>query len=220
MMKVLNDVLFALDKAPLIPVFYHEDLDTARTVLDAAYESGIRVFEFTNRGEKAPEVFAGLKKHVAQYSGMSLGIGTILNADQARQYIDLGADLIVSPILRKEVADVAIAASIPWVPGCATLTEIVQGWDWGASLVKIFPGSVLGPGFVKAVKPVIPHIRLMPTGGVEPTAESLKAWFDAGVFCVGMGSQLIPKDALQRKDLEQLIKAMHIPIEIINVIRK
>ncbi len=201
----------------MVPVFYHADAGIAKEVLDACYQGGVRVFEFTNRGDKAPEVFKDLLRHAEQYPDLIVGIGTILNAATTQQFIDAGAHFIVSPVLKPEMATVCARYDKLWIPGCATLTEIVTARDLGAQIIKLFPGSVLGPEFVSSVLPVVPDLQLMPTGGVEPTEQSLTKWFKAGVACVGMGSKLMVKLNDGNFDLnaiEQLVR------ESINVIAR
>jgi 2-dehydro-3-deoxyphosphogluconate aldolase/(4S)-4-hydroxy-2-oxoglutarate aldolase len=215
-----NTIVDKMEKTGMIPVFYHADIEIAKGVLDASYEGGVRVFEFTNRGGNAFDVFKQLLDHAKQYSDLSLGIGTIMDDGTTQKFIDAGADFIVSPILKPSMAVVCKKAGVPWIPGCATLTEIVTAKEAGASVIKIFPGSVLGPGFVSLVLPVIPGFKLMPTGGVEPTKENLSAWFKAGVVCVGMGSQLIKKDILANKDWDQLAKDMAAALAIVEEVRK
>jgi len=201
MSKFTSDtVQEAMRTTGMIPVFYHADIEIAKAVMDASYRGGVRVFEFTNRGGNAFDVFRQLLAHAQQYSDLILGIGTIINAETTQKFIEAGAHFIVSPILKPEMAEVCKKHDVPWIPGCATLTEIVTAKEHGAAVIKIFPGSVLGPGFVSSVLPVIPGYQLMPTGGVEPTKENLSAWFKAGVMCVGMGSQLFKKDIMEKKD--------------------
>ena len=194
----------------MIPVFYHADVDVAKGVIDAAYKGGVRIFEFTNRGGNAFDVFVQLLRHIEQYPDLILGIGTIMDSGTAQKFIDAGAHFIVSPILNTEMSETCRKANVMWVPGCATLTEIVTGKNHGAEVIKVFPGSVLGPGFVSAVMPVVPGLQLMPTGGVEPTEQNLGAWFKAGVICVGMGSQLFTKEMINGKqwnELEEKVKS-------------
>lgn len=210
----------AMRSSGMIPVFYNADIDTAKAVLDAAYKGGVRVFEFTNRGENAFQVFTQLIKHAAQYPDLMLGIGTIMNAEATLKYIGAGAHFIVSPILKAEMATACQKENILWIPGCATLTEIVTAKDLGAKVIKIFPGSVLGPGFVSSIMPVVPGLQLMPTGGVEPTEANLSAWFKAGVICVGMGSQLFTKEIIERKDWARLQQNVSDALAIIKTIRK
>lgn len=204
----------------MIPVFYNADVEVSKAVLDASYKGGVRVFEFTNRGENAFQVFVQLLKHAQKYPDLIMGIGTIMNAETTLKFIEAGAHFIVSPILKKEMATVCKEANIPWVPGCATLTEIVTAKDLGAMVIKIFPGSVLGPAFVSAIMPVVPGLQLMPTGGVEPTEVNLTAWFKSGVVCVGMGSQLFTKDTIESKNWSRLEQSVGDAIALIKKIRK
>ncbi|MBO0938309.1 bifunctional 4-hydroxy-2-oxoglutarate aldolase/2-dehydro-3-deoxy-phosphogluconate aldolase [Fibrella sp. HMF5335] len=178
-------------RSPIVPVYYNADAAQAKAVIKACYEGGLRVFEFTNRGEAASRVFAELIPFVrTECPDMALGIGTILTAEVAAHFLDLGADFVVQPITTAAVAAVCQERQVAWVPAAATLNEIHQATLLGADLVKVFPGNVLGPGFVKAILGPMPHLKLMVTGGVEPTAQSLTEWFGAGVTCVGIGSQL------------------------------
>ena len=204
----------------MIPVFYHADIEVAKAVVDASYKGGVRVFEFTNRGENAFQVFTELLKHVQKYSDLMLGIGTIMDAATTQKFISAGAHFIVSPILKQEMAEVCKKENKLWIPGCATLTEIVTAKDLGAKVIKIFPGSVLGPGFVSSIMPVVPGLQLMPTGGVEPTEANLSAWFKAGVICVGMGSQLFAKEVIETKNWAKLEQSVADALEIIAKIRK
>ena len=211
MAEVTQDrVLVELEKAGLVPVFNHTDSTVAKNVLDACYRGGVRVFEFTNRGENALSVFEDLVHHAKKYDDLLLGIGTIFSAEDAEKFIGVGAKFVVSPAMVPELAHYCTSENVLWVPGCGTVTEIHQALELGAKVVKAFPGNVLGPGFVKSVKAVFPKVPIMPTGGVAPTEENLKAWFDAGVTCVGMGSKLIAKDTLVSGDysgLENLVKS-------------
>ena len=183
--------LAALLRNPVVPVFYHADAAYAQRIVQACYAGGIRVFEFVNRGEQALAVFTQLQDFVAQQCPeMILGIGTIYKAAEAEQFIAAGAEFVVQPLATAEVAEVCRAHDIPWLPGALTPTEIYHASELGAAVVKIFPGNLVGPDYVKALRGPMPHIKLMVTGGVEPTRESVSAWFGAGVNAVGMGSQL------------------------------
>ena len=210
----------AMGSSGMIPVFYHADVEVAKAVVDAAYQGGVRVFEFTNRGENAFQVFTQLLKHAEQYPDLMLGIGTIMNGAVTQKFIEAGAHFIVSPILKAEMAEVCRQKNVLWIPGCATLTEIVTAKDLGAKVIKIFPGSVLGPGFVSSIMPVVPGLQLMPTGGVEPTEANLSAWFKAGVICVGMGSQLFTKEMIETKNWSKLQQSVADALAIIKKIRK
>ncbi len=209
----------AMRASGMIPVFYHADVEVAKAVLDASYKGGVRVFEFTNRGENAFQVFTQLLKHAQQYPDLMMGIGTLMNAEVTQKFCDAGAHFIVSPILKAEMATVCHQQNKLWIPGCATLTEIVSAKDLGAKVIKIFPGSVLGPGFVAAIMPVVPGLQLMPTGGVEPTEANLSAWFKAGVVCVGMGSQLFTKELIESKNWVRLQQNVTDALAIIKKIK-
>ena len=186
-----SETLAALLRYPVVPVFYHADAAYAQRIVQACYAGGIRVFEFVNRGEQALTVFRQLQEFVqAQCPDMMLGIGTIYKAAEAEQFIAVGAEFVVQPLATVEVAEVCRAHDIPWLPGALTPTEIYNASELGAAVVKIFPGNLVGPDYVKALRGPMPHIKLMVTGGVEPTRESVSAWFGAGVNAVGMGSQL------------------------------
>ncbi|GAB3876497.1 bifunctional 4-hydroxy-2-oxoglutarate aldolase/2-dehydro-3-deoxy-phosphogluconate aldolase [Hymenobacter segetis] len=185
------ETLATLLRYPVVPVFYHADAAYTQRILQACYTGGIRVFEFVNRGEKALSVFTELQDFVAQQCPeMILGIGTIYKAAEAEQFIAAGAEFVVQPLATAEVAEVCRAHDIPWLPGAMTPTEIYNASELGAAVVKIFPGNLVGPDYVKALRGPMPHTKLMVTGGVEPTEASLSAWFGAGVNAVGMGSQL------------------------------
>ena len=189
------DFLATLLRYPVVPVFYHADAAHAQRIVQACYAGGIRVFEFVNRGEKALEVFAQLRDFAAKNCPeLVLGIGTIYKAADAEQFIAAGAAFVVQPCATAEVAGVCRVHDVPWLPGAMTPTEVYQASELGAAVVKIFPGNVLGPDYIRALRGPLPQVRLMVTGGVEPTPESLGAWFGAGVDAVGMGSQLF-KDA-------------------------
>lgn len=176
---------------PVLPVYYHDDPATCLAVAEACYKGGIRVFEFVHRGANALGNFEALWAHRQQHMPeLLLGIGTVKDGATAQRYIDLGADFIVSPVVKAEIARVTIDNGILWIPGAMTPTEISLAEDLGAPLVKVFPGDTLGPGFVKAVKPLFPSMGFMPTGGVSAEASNIASWFAAGVSAVGLGSKL------------------------------
>ncbi|WP_200978763.1 bifunctional 4-hydroxy-2-oxoglutarate aldolase/2-dehydro-3-deoxy-phosphogluconate aldolase [Echinicola sp. 20G] len=214
-----SEVIAAMEETGMIPVFNHSDIAVAKDVLDASYKAGVRVFEFTNRGENALEVFKELKSHASQYEGLILGIGTIFTPKQVEEFLAAGADFVVSPALIPNVIVTCSKADVLWIPGCGTVTEIFNAKEMGAEVVKAFPGNVLGPSFVSAVKAVLPEIKIMPTGGVEPTEENLSTWFGAGVTCVGMGSQLFNKEWIKQKQFDALEKQISQALGIIETIR-
>ncbi len=184
-----------MEETGIVPVFYHKDLETCKQALKACYEGGARTFEFTNRGDYAHELFKALNQYAeTALPEMVLGVGSVIDAATAALYLQLGANFVVSPLVNPEMAKTCNRRMVAWMPGCGSVTEINQAQELGAEVVKIFPGAqVGGPGFVKAVKGPLPWSRIMPTGGVSPTEENLKEWFEAGVHCVGIGSKLFQK---------------------------
>ncbi|HEX2394295.1 MAG TPA: bifunctional 4-hydroxy-2-oxoglutarate aldolase/2-dehydro-3-deoxy-phosphogluconate aldolase [Bacteroidales bacterium] len=215
-------VATAFLESGMIPVFYNKDTEICKKVIKACYEGGLRVFEFTNRGDFAHEVFRDLNKYVmAELPQVILGAGSVIDAGIASLYIQMGANFIVSPIINEETAKTCNRRKILWCPGCGSVSEISRAEELGAEIVKVFPGKqVGGPGFVEAVKGPMPWTNIMPTGGVEPTEESLGAWFKAGVACVGMGSQLISKSITDSGDYTSLTRTCRDAIEIIKKYRK
>ena len=205
----------------MIPLFYHHDLETAKGALAACAHAGANVVEFTNRGDFAYEVFTGLLKYAEKnFPEMILGIGSVVEPYTAAMYINNGANFIVAPAVNAEVARLCNRRKIPYIPGTATVTEIETAEELGCEIVKIFPGAEIGgPDFVKAVKGPLPWASLMPSGGVAPTRESLSAWFKAGVTCVGMGSQLISKDILEKKEFGKLEADIRAALALTNEIR-
>ncbi len=186
----------------MVPVFYHADLEVAKQVVKACYLGGVRAFEFTNRGDFAHEIFGELNKWAAkECPEMVLGIGSIVDAGTASLFLQLGANFVVGPLLNPDIFKVCNRRQVAYIPGCGSVSEIGYAQELGAEVVKVFPaGNVGGPSFVKNVKAPMPWTNIMVTGGVEPTEENLTKWFDAGVTCVGMGSNLFPKDVLAAKD--------------------
>lgn len=205
----------------MVPVFYHPDLDVCKNVLKACHAGGVRAFEFTNRGDFAHEIFSELSKYVRdELPELMLGVGSVVDAGTASIYIQCGTSFVVSPVLNEEMARVCNRRKVLWSPGCGSLSEISHAEELGAEVVKIFPGSsVGGPGFVKAVKGPCPWTSIMPTGGVKPTEENLKDWFDAGVHCVGMGSQLFTKDLIQSDKHQELVDKISATLAIIQRLR-
>ncbi len=194
-----------IEETPIVPLFFNADLTVAQHVLKACYDGGIRVFEFTNRGAEAPAIFVKLIDYCEkECPDLVLGIGTIYDAKQANEFIAMGADFMLQPFTTPEVGEVCAKHDIPWMPGTMTLTEIRNAEILGAKYVKIFPGNVVGPGFVKAIKGPMPKTKIMVTGGVEPNKESLSSWFGAGAAAVGMGSQLFPADLIAKKDYQSI----------------
>lgn len=204
----------------MVPLFYHPDIDVAKQVLKACYEGGARLMEFTNRGDFALEIFTALNKYaIAELPGMMLGVGSVTDAASASAYMLAGANFVVTPVYREDIAIVCNRRKVLWSPGCGSLTEIAQAEEMGCEVVKLFPGSTLGPGFVKAIKGPQPWTLIMPTGGVSTEESNLRGWFDAGVTCVGMGSKLISKDILANKAYVELENNVRETLRLIKTIR-
>jgi 2-dehydro-3-deoxyphosphogluconate aldolase/(4S)-4-hydroxy-2-oxoglutarate aldolase len=202
------DVILEMREAAIVPIFYHKDPEVCRNVIKACYDGGIKIFEFTNRGNYAHELFSDLNKWAEEeLPDLVTGVGSVVDAGTASLYIQLGANFVVSPVLNAEMAKVCNRRKIMWVPGCGSMSEINYAEELGADIIKIFPGlSVGGPDFIKAIKGPCPWTSIMPTGGVEPTLENLREWFEAGATCVGIGSNLITKEIVQKKDWKGLTK--------------
>jgi 2-dehydro-3-deoxyphosphogluconate aldolase/(4S)-4-hydroxy-2-oxoglutarate aldolase len=209
----------SLREQGVVPLFTHESIDDTLAIVDACYRGGMRVLEFTNRKPNSFEVFSSLIKKRKQFPDLLMGIGTVMDANTTQKFIDAGADFIISPILNPEMGKVCAQHNMHWIPGCATITEVATARDHGADVIKIFPGSVVGPGFVSAVLSVIPGLKLMITGGVEPTETNLSSWFKSGATAVGLGSQLFTKDILDRKDWNQLLKNVADAIALVQQVK-
>lgn len=194
-------VLAKMAAAPMVPVFYHKDVETAKAVVKACYDGGVRLFEFTNRGDFAHEVFAEVVKYAAEACPeMAVGVGSIVEPGTASLYMQLGACFVVGPLFNPEVARVCNRRGVPYVPGCGSVTEVGMAQEAGCEVCKLFPGDVLGPKMVKGLMAPMPWSKIMVTGGVAPEADNLCAWFEAGAFCVGMGSKLFPKATVAAGD--------------------
>ena len=201
----------------MVPVYYNSDIKVAKQVVRACYKGGVRVFEFTNRGDFAHEVFGELVKYAErECPELILGAGSVVDAATAALFIQLGANFIVGPLFNPEIAKVCNRRLIPYVPGCGSVSEIGFAQEAGCDLCKIFPaGTVGGPSFVKNIKAPMPWTLLMATGAVEPTEENLAAWFKAGVTCVGMGSKLFPKEVITSDDWQAITELCRHALSII-----
>ncbi|MCU0383488.1 MAG: bifunctional 4-hydroxy-2-oxoglutarate aldolase/2-dehydro-3-deoxy-phosphogluconate aldolase [Cyclobacteriaceae bacterium] len=192
-----NQIKF-IQQQKLIPVFNHTEADVCKKIIDLCFECGIHIFEFTNRDPKALSVFIEVSKHCSDnYPDMMLGAGTIFSLKTAEEFMDAGATFIASPAFIPSMRGVQTTNTTLWIPGCATISELAQAQEMGVKMMKIFPGELLGPAFVKAALSVMPSLKLMPTGGVQANAENLNAWFKSGVTAVGMGSTLFDKQAIE-----------------------
>lgn len=202
----MNAIIKRIEEQGVLPLYFHPDATVSVEVLKALYAAGIRAVEYTNRGEEALENFKLLKETRDQeLPELLLGIGTIKRKKEAKAFMKAGADFIIAPGMIEEVAETVLKEEMVWIPGCMTTTEIIRAEDAGAKLIKLFPGNLLGPSFVSAIKELFPGLKFMPTGGVEVSRDNLTGWFKSGVVAVGMGSKLITKEILEKKEYETLI---------------
>ncbi|MBC2844139.1 bifunctional 4-hydroxy-2-oxoglutarate aldolase/2-dehydro-3-deoxy-phosphogluconate aldolase [Winogradskyella flava] len=214
------EVANVMKQTGLVPLFYNGDLEISKKVVKAVYDGGARLLEFTARGDFAHEVFGELNKYaLKELPGMIMGVGSVTDAASASRFMALGANFIVTPVLREDIALVCNRRKVMWSPGCGSLTEICRAEELGCEVVKLFPGGIYGPGFVKAIKGPQPWTSIMPTGGVSPTRDNLEGWFNAGVTCVGMGSKLIAKNAEGNYDLSKIESDTRNALAIINELK-
>lgn len=219
-MEKKETILSLIPQQGILPLYFYKDTTVSIEVLKALYSAGIRAVEYTNRGEAALQNFKEMRKVCdSELKGMYLGIGTIKNGEMAQTFIDAGTDYIICPGLIESVAAVADKNRMLWVPGCMTPTEIIRAETLGARMIKLFPGNILGPGFMSAIKELFPGLSFMPTGGVELDKDNISAWFKAGVCAVGMGSKLITKQLLEAKDYAQITKDTEKVLAIIQSIK-
>jgi len=209
-----------MQQTGIVPVFYHADAKVAKQVLKAFYDGGIRAFEFTNRGDFAHEVFAELVKYAAaELPGMILGVGSVVDPATAALYLQLGANFVVGPVYNPAVVPVCNRRLVPYCPGCGSVSEVSAAQEAGCDLCKVFPGDVLGPAFVKGLRAPMPWSKIMVTGGVKPERANLEGWFKAGVTCVGMGSNLFPKDAVAAGDWPRITALCRDALQIVQEVR-
>ena len=215
-------VALKMAETGMIPVFFHKDVEVCKKVLEACYKGGIRLFEFTNRGDYAHTVFEQLNKYAEkEFPEMILGTGSVIDAPTAALYMQLGSNFIVSPLLNEEMAYVCNRRKVLWSPGCGSASEISKAESLGAEIVKIFPGAqVGGPKFISAVKGPMPWTLIMPTGGVEPTEANLTEWFKAGAVCCGMGSKLIKSDLIKAGNFKQIEEDIKVAIVLAKRLRE
>ncbi len=219
-MEKKDIILDLIPKQGILPLYFYKDTTVSIEVLKALYAAGIRAVEYTNRGEAALQNFKEMRKVCdSELKGMYLGIGTIKNGEMAQTFIDAGTDYIICPGLVDSVAAVADKNKMLWVPGCMTPSEIIKAETLGAKMIKLFPGNILGPGFLSAIKEIFPGLLFMPTGGVELDKDNIAGWYKAGVCAVGMGSKLITKQLLEAKDYTQITAATKEVLAIIQSIK-
>lgn len=205
----------------MLPLYFNADETVSIEILRSLYEGGVRVLEYTNRGEAAK---ANFKKMVevrnGELPGMLLGVGTIKNLRTAKEYLEIGADFLVSPGYVSKVAKYAVKNDIFYAPGCMTPSEIIAAENAGIRFIKLFPGNMLGPEFLSSVKDIFPGLYFMPTGGVDTTLENISGWFKAGVCAVGMGSKLINKKLMEERNYTTIQSETKKVFELIHSIKK
>ena len=215
------EVAQIMSNTGLVPLFYHGDIEVAKALTQACYNGGARLLEFTSRGDFAHEVFTQLVKYCrVQMPELAIGVGSVVDGASASMYMALGADFIITPVLREDVAIVCNRRKVLWSPGCGSLSDIARAEELGCEIVKLFPGDVYGPKMVKAIKGPQPWTSIMPTGGVTLEKENLKSWFDAGVTCVGIGSQLVSKSIIEQNDYATLEQNVRLTLKTIKELRK
>jgi len=213
-------VMAKIGETGMVPVFYHKDVEVAKKVIKACYDGGVRAFEFTNRGDFAQEVFAELVKYASrELPGMIIGVGSIVDPGTAALYIQLGANFVVGPVFNPAVAPICNRRLIPYCPGCGSVSEVSAAQEAGCDVCKVFPGDVLGPAFVKDLRGPMPWSQIMVTGGVKPEKSNLEAWFKAGATCVGMGSNLFPKDVVAAGEWSRIAELCSGALEIVKQVR-
>ncbi len=213
-------VATVMEQTGLVPLFFHSNIELGKKVLKACYDGGARIMEFTSRGDFAHEVFGELNKYCETHlPEMIMGVGSVTDAAAASLYMQLGANFVVTPVFREDIALVCNRRKVMWSPGCGTLTEIARAEELGCEIIKLFPGDIYGANFVKAIKGPCPWTKIMPTGGVSTDKENLTQWFNAGVTCVGIGSNLISKDILASEDFKSLENKVRETLTLIQQIR-
>ncbi len=214
-------VLALLTHQKLLPLYYDDSITVSLEILRALYSAGLRMVEYTARGGQALANFSELIKNIPQtMPEMVLGIGTIKSAAQAQQFVEAGAAFLVCPNLNLEVAAVAHKAQLMWIPGCMTPTEISAAEQAQAQVVKIFPGNILGPGYIRSIREIFTSLKFIPTGGVEADEQNLLEWFDSGVIGVGMGSKLFTRQIINNKDYKALESAARRALDLVQQAEK
>jgi 2-dehydro-3-deoxyphosphogluconate aldolase/(4S)-4-hydroxy-2-oxoglutarate aldolase len=216
-----HQVITEMHNSGMIPLFYDPDIEISKNIVQACYQGGARLLEFTHRGDFAHEVFRELIRFANEsLPGMIIGVGSVTDAASASYYLMNGANFIVTPVFREDIAIVCNRRKVLWSPGCGSLTEIAKAEEMGAEIVKLFPGNIYGPEFIKAIKGPQPWTSIMPTGGVTTEKENLKAWFDAGVSCVGLGSKLISKELVKNQDYDQISNTIKKTLALIQTLKQ
>jgi 2-dehydro-3-deoxyphosphogluconate aldolase/(4S)-4-hydroxy-2-oxoglutarate aldolase len=219
-MSKIQQATDAIVQQGILPLYFNADETVSIETLRAIYRAGIKAVEYTNRGEAALKNFqAMVKVRDAEMKDMLIGVGTIKNVAQATDYINAGADFLVSPGYVAEVAEYTHAKGLLYAPGCMTPTEIIAAENNGVKFIKLFPGNMLGPDFLSSIKEIFPKLLFMPTGGVDTTKENIEGWYKAGVCAVGMGSKLISKKLMEAKDYATMESETKTVLELIQTIK-
>jgi 2-dehydro-3-deoxyphosphogluconate aldolase/(4S)-4-hydroxy-2-oxoglutarate aldolase len=219
-MSKIQQATDAIVQQGILPLYFNADETVSIETLKAIYRAGIKAVEYTNRGEAALKNFqAMVKVRDAMMKDMLIGVGTIKNVAQATDYINAGADFLVSPGYVAEVADYSHSKGLLYAPGCMTPTEIIAAENNGVKFIKLFPGNMLGPDFLSSIKEIFPKLLFMPTGGVDTTKENIESWYKAGVCAVGMGSKLISKKLMEAKDYAKMESETKTVLELIQTIK-
>jgi 2-dehydro-3-deoxyphosphogluconate aldolase / (4S)-4-hydroxy-2-oxoglutarate aldolase len=204
----------------VLPLYYTDSEMESVEIMRALYKGGIRVFEYTNRGRNALDNFLALKKTAArEFPGLTIGVGTIKTVTDAEIFLAAGADFLVSPIIDPSIGDLAAKRGLLWIPGCMTATEVNHAESSGATLVKIFPGNLLGPTYIGSLREIFPNLSFMPTGGVDLTKENIRTWFNAGAVALGLGSRLFTKALMDNKDYDSLSANCNNVLDLVRSIR-
>jgi 2-dehydro-3-deoxyphosphogluconate aldolase / (4S)-4-hydroxy-2-oxoglutarate aldolase len=220
-MSNINKAIEGIIQQGMLPLYFNADETVSVDVLKTIYKAGVKVVEYTNRGEAALKNFTKLIQiRNAEMPDLMIGVGTIKNLAQAKSYMKVGADFLVSPGFVPQVAAYAVKNDIFYAPGCMTPSEIIAAENAGVKFIKLFPGDMLGPKFLSGVKDIFPNLLFMPTGGVDTTVESISGWFKAGVCAVGMGSKLISKDLMAAKDYATIENTTREVLALIKTIKK
>ena len=213
-------VLSAMKETGMVPVFYHKDIEIAKHIVKACYDGGVRVFEFTDRGDFANEVFGELVKFcLNECPKMIMGVGTVVDPATASMYMQFGANFVVGPLFNPEIAKACNRRLIPYIPGCGSISEVGFAQEAGSDFCKIFPGDVLGSKFIKNIMNPMPWSQLIVTGGVEPTEYNLASWFKAGTTCVGMGSSIFSKEVIIAKNWSKITEDCELVLNIIKQLK-
>jgi 2-dehydro-3-deoxyphosphogluconate aldolase/(4S)-4-hydroxy-2-oxoglutarate aldolase len=207
-----QETLQKIEKHKAVCVLRIPDETLFEPIADALYRGGIRLLEITMTVPNATELIKKAKKILPE--DMVIGVGSVLTKKTAMEAIEAGSEFVVSPILKPEIIEGAQSKNKAVMCGAFTPTEIQTAWELGSDIVKVFPANILGMDFFKAVKAPMPHLKLMPTGGVSLT--NGKEWLKAGACAVGVGSALVSSGDLKNRNFEAIMEKAHLLISNIN----